>query len=268
MSFLDQRNIAVTFSPTAALAIIAAASVAVQPVRGGATSLRQPRIFAESGMNRHAQHSQTNQSASQSRKLSPVDEAGKDSSFKAFRDALIDAVKRKDTQFLLSVVAPDILSDFGGGNGVANFKAKWRLGRTAESKLWAELDTILSMGGTFRVEEGKKSFWAPYVYSAWPDDFDCGEDAQCYAVTAGHVNVRSEPNSAAPIGGSLSYDIVKSKIEDPVSSKTPEGWTRITVPGGAAGFVATKFLRSPGDYRAGFARVKGKWMMIALVEGD
>ncbi len=205
---------------------------------------------------------------SHSRKLPPVDEAAKDPSFKAFRDSLIDAVKRKDTQFILSVIAPDIQNDFGGGNGVENFKATWKLARVSESRLWVELDTILSMGGSFRVEEGKKSFWAPYVYSAWPDDFDCGEDAQCFAVTADHVNVRREPTSTAPIIASLSYDIVKSRTEDPAKANTPDGWTRIALPGGSTGYVATKFIRSPGDYRAGFAKVKGKWLMTALVAGD
>jgi hypothetical protein len=204
----------------------------------------------------------------QQRKLHPVDEAAKDPSFKAFRDALLDAVKRKDTQFVLNSIAPDIQNDFGGGNGVDNFKSVWKLARVSESKLWAELETILSMGGTFRVEEGKRSFWAPYVYSAWPEDFDCGEEARCYAVTAENVNVRREPSSTAPIVASLSYDIVKSKGEEPAAAKTAEGWTRITTPSGAVGYVATKFIRSPDGYRAGFARVKGKWLMTALVAGD
>src|SRR5262249_24942389 len=208
MATLAPRKRAVKLS-AAALAGIATASVAFQPVHCGAS---HPRVSWETASaNRPSEADESHQDPSRARKVPPVDDAAKDPSFKAFRDTLIDAVKRKDTQFILSVVEPNIENDFGGGNGVENFKAKWRLAKTAESKLWAELDRILSMGGTFRVEEGKKSFWAPYVYSAWPDDFECGDDAQCYAVTGDHINVRREPASTAPIVASLSYDIVKSK---------------------------------------------------------
>src|SRR5262249_60282377 len=101
------------------------------------------------------------------------------SSFKVFRHALIYSAKRKDTQFILSDSAPSIQNDFGGGNGIDNFKSKLRLGKTTESNLWAVLDTILTMGGSFRVEKNGKAFWAPYVYSAWPDCFACGGGSQC-----------------------------------------------------------------------------------------
>ena len=266
MDFLERRKLAGK-APFAGLAGILLVGFGFQLFRRTPPPLVLPRTFATSSVKGSGEKVQPHQGRSQLRKLLPVDEGSKDPTFKAFRDALIDAVKRKDTQFVLGVVAPDILNDFGGGNGIQNFKTKWRLGKTEESKVWAELDTVLSMGGSFRVEEGKKTFWAPYVYSTWPDDFDCGEDAQCYAVTGDHVNARREPGSAAPIVASLSYDIVKSKIED-VPNKTPEGWTKVIVPGGAAGYVATRFLRSPGDYRAGFARVKGKWLMTAFIAGD
>jgi hypothetical protein len=268
MTVLEEPNNVARLSYVG-LAVIVLAGFGFQRCRGEIAFPSQPRISSESrDGNRSAVSEQTHQNALQARRLPPVDEADKDPSFKAFRDALIDAVKRKDTQFVLSVVARDIVSDFGGGNGIDNFKSKWRLGKIGESKLWVELDAVLSMGGSFRVDEGKKTFWAPYVYSTWPDDFDCGEDAQCYAVTGDHVNARREPGSTAPIVASLSYDIVKSRIEDTESKKTPEGWTRVIVPGGAAGYVATRFLRSPGDYRAGFANVKGKWLMTTFVAGD
>jgi hypothetical protein len=268
MGFLEQCKLGVK-SPLVGLAAIILVSVGFQPPHRTTTSHGEPRTSSEiRDTRRLAEHGHEHQAASKARKLLPVDEAAKDPTFKAFRDTLIDAVKRKDTQFILGVLAPDILNDFGGGNGIQNFKTKWRLGKTEESKLWDELDTVLSMGGSFRVEEDKRIFWAPYVYSTWPDEFDCGEDAQCYAVTGDHVNARREPSSTAPIVASLSYDIVKSKIEDTESKKTPDGWTKVIVPGGAAGYVATRFLRSPIDYRAGFARVKGKWLITSFIAGD
>src|SRR5215471_15246263 len=267
MDFLERRKLAGK-APFAGLAGILLVGFGFQLFRRTPPPLVLPRTLATSSVKGSGEKVQPHQGRSQLRKLLPVDEGSKDPTFKAFRDALIDAVKRKDTQFVLGGVAPDILNDFGGGNGIQNFKTKWRLGKTEESKLWAELDTVLSMGGSFRVEEDKKTFWAPYVYSTWPDDFDCGEDAQCYAVTGDHVNARREPGSTAPIVASLSYDIVKSKIEDTGSKKKPDGWTKIVVPGGATGYVATPFPRNPIDYRPGFAKVKGKWLMTAFIAGD
>jgi hypothetical protein len=268
MRFLQQRELGA--NPLfVGVATIILAGVGFQPPHRTTPPLKGPRTSSESlSIKGPGELGHIPLQGSKARKLPPVDEASKDPTFKTFRDALIDAVKRKDTQYILGVLAPDILNDFGGGNGIQNFKSKWRLGKTEESKLWAELDTVLSMGGSFRVDEGKKTFWAPYVYSAWPDDFDCGEDAQCYAVTGDHVNARREPSSTAPIVASLSYDIVKSKIEDTGSKKTPEGWTKVIVPGGGTGYVATRFLRSQLDYRAGFAKVKGKWLMTAFIAGD
>src|SRR5215469_9820431 len=165
MDFLERRKLGVK-PPFAALAGILLVSVGLQPFRRTTPPLVLPRTLATSSVKGSAEKVQPHQGRAQLRKLLPVDEASKDPTFKTFRDALADAVKRKDTQFILGVVAPDILNDFGGGNGIQNFKAKWRLGKTEESKLWAELDTVLSMGGSFRVDEGKRTFWAPYVYSA------------------------------------------------------------------------------------------------------
>jgi hypothetical protein len=256
-------------APLLAVATLIACHLLFLPSEGRINLWRHaPNTYENGGRETNTPPDHPSQARQQAHKLYPVDEASKDPSFKAFRDALIDAVKRRDIQFILNAIAPDILNDFGGGNGIEEFKATWKLTRVSESRLWTELDAVLSMGGTFQTEGGKKSFWAPYVYSAWPDDFDCGEEAQCYAITAENVNVRREPASNAPIVASLSYDIVRGKSEDPASVKLHQGWTLITVPGGSTGWVATKYTRSQLDYRAGFTKVKGRWLMTALIAGD
>ena len=100
-------------------------------------------------------------------KLYPVDEASKDLSFKRFRDRLIGAVKKRDKRFLLSILHPKIMNSFGGDGGVREFVEMWKL-NSPDSKVWSELLTVLSMGGSFYQEDGTEDFsGAPYVSSRW-----------------------------------------------------------------------------------------------------
>ena len=121
------------------------------------------------------------------------------------------------------------------------------------------------MGGTFG--ESKNEFWAPYVFSRFPD-YD-GFDFS--AIIAKDVRVRSEPNEKAPMITSLSYDIVLnlsgSDSPEPKNKADP-AWVRIRLPDGREGFVSAQFIRSPTDYRAGFKKTGGKWLLTHLVAGD
>src|SRR4051794_4851034 len=93
--------------------------------------------------------------ASQARKLYPVDEGPKDPSFLAFRNQLIDAVKRRDHRFLLSHLDPHILTSplavlsGTGGRGIIRFKKQWHPD-DSESELWPQLIKILALGGSFK----------------------------------------------------------------------------------------------------------------------
>jgi hypothetical protein len=103
----------------------------------------------------------------QGAKLQPVDEAAKDPSFFAFRARLLKALADKDANYLISILDPQIKTDFGGGGGVADFKKAWHPERP-NSQVWSELVSVLALGGSF--DNG--SFSAPYVYSKFPDEVD------------------------------------------------------------------------------------------------
>ena len=102
------------------------------------------------------------------RKLLPVDEAAKDPSFFLFRSRLLEAVATHDAAFVLSILTPDILNNFGGNGGIAEFKEQWKLGGK-DSELWKTLAHVLSLGGRFM---GDATFQAPYVSACWPEDAD------------------------------------------------------------------------------------------------
>lgn len=180
-------------------------------------------------------------------KLTPIDEGERDASFAAYRHQLLDAVHRRDVDAVVALSDPKIRTSFGAGGGSAALRDA-----LARPGAWDELATILTNGGSFR--EGM--FWAPYVYSAWPESHD--------AFTSGAILGDSVPLRDAPNGkptATLSYDIVKLE-------PAQNGWRRITTFDGRSGYVEDALVRSPIALRAGFLKQGEKWRMNALVSGD
>jgi pyruvate/2-oxoglutarate dehydrogenase complex dihydrolipoamide acyltransferase (E2) component len=184
-------------------------------------------------------------------KLLPVDEAKNDPALLAARDELLAAVRERNADKVVALVDPKIRTSFGGGAGAADLrKALSRPGT------WEDFEQLLSLGGTFKGEGDGRSFWAPYVYSAWPDAHDPFESL---AVIGSDVPLRESSDASAPAIATLSHDIVTRAKGDRVNVKTADGKT---------GWVDPKQLRSPVGYRAGFMKSGGRWRMNALVSGD
>ena len=181
-------------------------------------------------------------------KLLPVDEAKNDSSFVAYRAQLLDAVRRHDVDAVVAAADPKIRTSFGDSGGAEILRQM-----LTRPERWADLEQILSLGGSFR----EQSFWAPYVYSAWPESADA---FSFVAVIAKDVPLRASPNG--PAIATLAYDVVQ-RIGDP-----HDGWQEVKVDDGRTGFVDAKFVRSPIAYRAGFNKEGETWRMTALVSGD
>ena len=177
-----------------------------------------------------------------------VDEAPNDPTFAAYRDQLLAAVRARDTKTLLALADPHIRTSFGGDGGHASLT----------DDHWRALEQILPLGGTFR--DGM--FWAPYVYSAWPESHDAFESL---AVIADNVPLRASGDANAPAIATLSRDIVK-RAGQPGADPGP--WTKVTTADGKTGFVESQYVRSPVDYRAGFTKTPDGWRMSTLVAGD
>jgi len=184
-------------------------------------------------------------------KLPFVDEGPNDPSFAAYREQLLAAVRARDAKAVAALADPKIRTSFGGGGGSADLE-KMLPG------IWDDLEQLLLLGGTFR--EG--SFWAPYVYSAFPDAHDAFETL---AVVADDVPLRASADANAPVLATLSRDLV-TRASQPSAEKTP--WQQVKTADGKTGFVESKFVRSPVGYRAGFLKTSQGWRMNALVAGD
>jgi len=180
-----------------------------------------------------------NRSLALQAKLLPVDEASRDPTFVAYRAQLLAAVRRRDSAAVLAATDPNIRTGFGDEGGIKDLKL---------DTLWSELEQILTLGGTFR----SGMFWAPYVYSAWPESHDA---FQHVAVIAANVPLRETP--AGRTIATLAYDILR---------RLPD--QRVETMDGRKGWIESRFVRSPIDYRAGFTKRGGEWKMTALVAGD
>jgi hypothetical protein len=195
-------------------------------------------------------------------KLYPVDEAAKDPSFFAFRARLLKAIHKKDASFLLSIVDPKIANNFGGDDGLTQFKRIWHPERPT-SPVWTELLAVLVLGGKFDKDQ---SFAAPYLFNSFPEQFDAFEHG---AVIEDGVRVRREPNTRGTVIRTLSFDIVK--LGGGVNRRNPgekREWVLVELTDGQRGYVASEYIRSPIDYRAIFEKKNGKWIMTAFIAGD
>jgi hypothetical protein len=213
-----------------------------------------------------------------------VDEGPRDASFLEFRTRLHTIIVQKDVSSLMSVVAQDVLVSFEGDGGRDEFRTHWGLDAEArKSRIWVEFAYILRLGGCFTESEEtstseKARFVAPYIACETPkkvrdlllDDWELG------VIVGSNVNVRREPSSTAKTIEQVSYECVRfadheRDATDPTLERIgPESfpWWKVELASGNSGYVWGKYVRSPLDYRVGFAKVHGEWKIASFVAGD
>ena len=193
-------------------------------------------------------------------KLLPVDESPSDPQFSKFYQAFRTTVAKKDAKLLMSVLDAEVQNSFGGDGGVKEFEEYWNP-RDPNSKVWTELSTIMNLGGSFSIEQGTKTFCAPYVYSKFPDNLEALDHGVIIGI---NVALRTKPSDSAPVISKLAHDIVKVPSWDP---QLNGHWIRVVTRAGA-GYVRRSEIRSPGDFRACFGRKAGVWKLRYLIAGD
>lgn len=199
----------------------------------------------------------------------PVDEALKDPTLVAFRNALLAAVETRDTEAVVALSSPNIHLSFGGDTGhdslrnflnvpIENLSEDYKSqAPEMRDNIWNGLKDTLKLGGRF--EDG--IFIAPHMFTA-----DIPADAEAYEthfVTGTQVLMRSAPQKTAPILRRLSYNIVYSDDWNPDGT-----YQAIRLPDGTKGYVAKQYLRPLVDYRIFIARQNGAWKMTTYITGD
>lgn len=193
-----------------------------------------------------------------SNRLCPADEGPSDASFLAFRDRLRSAVEHRSEGELTPLIATNIRTSFGSGGGIDGFRKQWRTSSN-DSKLWPTLQRIIDHGGSFQSGGDAKMFWAPYVYSKWPESVDAFEHV---AALGRATPIFSKPAPGAPKIATVDWEILT------VSSPSKGDWTKVRTGSGTEGWVSNDDVYSPVGYRAGFSNRGGEWKLEALVAGD
>jgi hypothetical protein len=190
-------------------------------------------------------------------RVEPVDEADQDHSFLQFREELLVTIEHRDVEALIEVIDPNVLISFGMDNGIEHFMEEWDPA-SPESEIWDELAVLLRMGGTF---QPNGAFYAPYVFTEFPDDL---EPFMGRLILGPNVPLYELPDTSSNILTYLSYNAVRYRRD----SRVLEGWTSVMTQDNRAGFVEESMVHGPIDYRAGFTKKNGNWIMTCFVAGD
>ena len=200
--------------------------------------------------------------SAQALRLERVDEATRNPQFAAWRAALLDAVRQRDTEFVVARADPEIKLSFGGDYG----REKFRRALTGKEEwhgefYWRELQTILELGGVF-MEDG--AFCTPYLACIdVPGCPECDPFETVYVTRADAV-ARTKPDPGAPVAAKLFWDVLQLDYE----AAGAEGWYPVKLPDGRTVFLSTKDSRMAVDYRGRFEKTAKGWRMTVFIAGD
>ncbi len=108
---------------------------------------------------------------------------------------------------------------------------------------------------------GEGIFFAPYTFTEFLDDYDAFE----YNIVKGeNIKVYLKPDKNSYILGILSNEVIK--INNETEEKTPEKWSLVTLYNGKKGYILSRYLKSPIDFRAGFIKKNGAWIVLILMD--
>jgi hypothetical protein len=203
----------------------------------------------------------TQSPSSKREQLCLIDDAAKDASLLAFRSTLRDIVARKDAKGLTAVLADNIRVGFDSPRGVQEF-VRVHTPTDPNSEVWRDLDSILSLGGSFL---GPDVFCAPYVRCPGPKTID---SEQFVVVLGGKVPAHAAPLSESAVIEWLSCDVLPldgDNVPENPSDSAP-GWIAVYL-GPSWGFVQEEKVRRVGDWYFHATRIKGRWLLTTFLAG-
>lgn len=199
--------------------------------------------------------------------LQKVDQAADQADFAKFRTNLLRVVERRDAEALKAFLSPEIHYSFGLEKpGVAGFYSVWKPAK-ADSRLWKELAQVVGNGGSF---DKQGQFVAPSWYANWPEG---RPESHWGVVSDQNVKVYFEPDEASkrlPEIGNCWVQINQNEanqgnlkftcIDLPKSMQNPFKIESV--------FVKSEQVHRLLDYRATFAKRKGRWELASFIAGD
>ena len=176
-------------------------------------------------------------------------------------------VAGRDMQALLKRVRAKTTLDFGGSVGPEGFKAVWNGDPESRQRLWSTLESILALPGVARNFERGSEYCAPYIFCAeLPGDTDPYESL---VVIGSGVAIRDRPSLSGAVLRRVDHVVLTRKGEDPRIEPIPD-WTRVRLADGTGGYISTRWVRSPIDFRMTLRIDDGSdaWWLGFLIAGD
>ena len=132
--------------------------------------------------------------------LAPRDECAGVPGLQTLQIQLRRAAEQRDADALLALTDENVMLDFGGGSGHAEFRQRLS---SPDYRLWDELDRVLELGcGTSISANGDG-------YAAWPwfhaKDVIPLDPYEATIVTGNGVRLRSGPSASAQVIGRVSW---------------------------------------------------------------
>lgn len=196
------------------------------------------------------------------------DVSSKNPDFASFLAKLQKAIKTKDVKFIDTILEPSIyFSADEHGYGKKNFLQFWALDKSPkDSEFWKTLNDTIVLGFS---QNDSGLFTAPFFFGNLPESVDPYSQS---LLIGNVVNVRSGNTIKSPIIAQLSWEYMRTTYDEGVAfNEKKEGepcpWQKVCISDGRPGYVCSTYLRSPFGYRAGFKKIKGKWMMVFFTTG-
>lgn len=193
-------------------------------------------------------------------------------SFQQFRQQLLQAIKRRDAQFVRALVTPQTQWSYGGSLSLKTYAID-----NPKAAFWQHLEKAVQAGCAI-TSPAKTVQPAPNVWtcpdttraqqSIRPDRPVYGETS--VAILAEGVNIRSGAGTQYPVIQVASHEYLPiAGGYLPKDYANLHSWTPVTLSNGKRGFVQNRFaFHSPTDFRVGFNSIQGQWRLHHFLPGE
>lgn len=200
--------------------------------------------------------------AAQGLRLEPVNDASRNPEFSAWLASLLEAVRRRDTDYVLARADARIKLSFGDDYGRDSFRQALTGEEVGQGEVyWRELQAVLELGGVF-MDDG--AFCAPYLACIdVPGCPECDPYETVFVIKPEAV-ARTKPDAGAKVAATLSWNVLQLDYE----AAGAEGWYPVKLPDGRTAYLSNQDSRMPVDYRARFEKTAKGWRMTVFIAGD
>lgn len=207
------------------------------------------------------------------------DESHTDLSFWKFKVKLEEAILKKDTTLLKSLLADRILesNDICGDLGcpVSEFMYHYFSASSVQSEIsWFQLQQIVRFGFYKNFDEynetpvlhSKNMFSAPSYLKKIDTEVET-------IILGNNVNIREQASLKAKVIQQASYEVFKCDCNITTQTETTyqivDGidWLEIKLNNGKVGYVASKYTSAAIHRDLTIAKVNGKWKIISFYQG-